>query len=88
MASDLLCGRPLCFVSLAPTQSAIFVPTTGRLDTPATATGKRKCADTIGTVPVPWADHFQINGKMLMYFSNKIYGSNFIKRHSETVCNF
>jgi len=29
-------------------------------------------ADTIGTVPVPWI------------FSNKIYGSNFIKQHAET----
>jgi len=25
------------------------------------------------------------NAKMLMYFSNKVYGSNFIKQHSETV---
>ena len=25
------------------------------------------------------------NAKILVYFSNKIYGSNFIKRHSETV---
>jgi len=25
------------------------------------------------------------NAKMLIYFSNKIYGSNFIKRQSETV---
>ena len=25
------------------------------------------------------------NSKMLIYFSNKIYGSNFIKQHSETV---
>ena len=21
--------------------------------------GERKCADTVGTVPVPWAGHFQ-----------------------------
>jgi len=25
------------------------------------------------------------NAKILTYFSNKIYGSNFIKQHSETV---
>jgi len=42
-----------------------------------------KCADTIGTVPVPWAVYF--NAKILIYFSNKMYGSNFIKQHSETV---
>jgi len=45
---------------------------------------ERKCADTIGTVPVPWAGH-SINAKILMYFSNKIYGTDFIKQHSETV---
>jgi len=39
---------------------------------------ERKCPDTIGTVPVPWAGHF--NAKLLIYFWNKIYGSNFIKR--------
>ena len=42
-----------------------------------------KCADTIGTVPVRWAVYF--NAKILIYFSNKMYGSNFIKQHSETV---
>jgi len=25
------------------------------------------------------------NAEMLIYFSNKIYGSNFIKQHSETI---
>ena len=45
---------------------------------------ERKCADTIGTVPVPWAGH-SINAKIFMYFSNKIYGTDFIKQHSETV---
>jgi len=40
-----------------------------------------KCADTAGTVPVPWTG----NAKILIHFSNKIYGSNFIKQHSETV---
>jgi len=42
-----------------------------------------KCADTIGTVPVSWAGHFQCCN--INIFSNKIYGSNFIKQHSETV---
>ena len=45
---------------------------------------ERKCADRIGTVSVPWAGH-SINAKILMYFSNKIYGTDFIKQHSETV---
>jgi len=44
---------------------------------------ERKCADTIGTVPVPWAGHFQC--QISIYFSNKIHGSIFIKQHSETV---
>jgi len=44
---------------------------------------ERKRADTIGTVPVPWAGYS--NAKILIYFSNKIYGSNFIKQHSETI---
>jgi len=42
---------------------------------------KRKCADTVGTVLVPWAGHFQ----SLIYFSNKLYESNFIKQLWETV---
>jgi len=41
---------------------------------------ERKCA---GTVPVLWAGHFQCWN--INIFSSKIYGSNFIKRHSETV---
>jgi len=49
-----------------------------------TTCGHRKCADTTGTVPVPWAAHFQC-WKLLIYFSNKLYGSNFIKQYSETV---
>ena len=36
-----------------------------------------KACDTIGTVPVPWAE--------VAISSAKIYGSNFIKQHSETV---
>jgi len=44
----------------------------------------RKCADTIGTVPIPSAGHFQCK-KIPTYFSDKIYRSNFIKHHSETV---
>jgi len=44
---------------------------------------ERECADTVGTVPVPWAGHFQ--AKVLIYFSNEINGSNFIKQHSKTV---
>jgi len=48
-----------------------------------TTCGHRKCADTIvGTVPVPWAAHFQC-WKLLIYFSNKLYGSNFIKQYSK-----
>jgi len=43
---------------------------------------ERKCADTIGTVPVPWAGHF--HAKISIYFSNEIYRSNFIGQHSET----
>jgi len=42
---------------------------------------ERKCADTIGTVPVPWAGHFQCKN----IFLTKIYESSFIKQHSETV---
>ena len=42
---------------------------------------ERKCADTIGTVPVPWAGHFQC-WNINIFFSNKTYGSNFIKEHS------
>jgi len=44
---------------------------------------ERKCADTIGTVPVPRGLAIS-NVKILIYFSNKMYGSNFIKQHSET----
>jgi len=43
---------------------------------------ERKCADTVGTVPVPWADHFQCWNFNI--FSNKKHGNNFIKQHSET----
>jgi len=39
---------------------------------------ERKCADTIGTVPV-------LSDKIQIYFSNKIHASNFFKQHSETV---
>ena len=42
---------------------------------------ERQCADTIGTVLVPWAGQFQCWN----YFSYKIYGSSFIKQHSETI---
>jgi len=38
---------------------------------------ERKCADTIGTVPVPGAGHFQCWN--INIFSNKTYGSHFIK---------
>jgi len=38
---------------------------------------ERKCADAIGSVQVPWAGHFQCEN--IIYFSNKIYGINFIK---------
>jgi len=38
---------------------------------------EQKCADTIGTVQVPWLAIS--NDKILIYFSNEIYGSNFLK---------
>jgi len=44
---------------------------------------ERQCADTTGTVPVPRGLAIS-NAKILIYFSNKMYGSNFIKQHSET----
>jgi len=38
------------------------------------------------TVPVSWAGVLAIsNARMLIYYSNKIHVSNFVKRHSETV---
>jgi len=40
------------------------------------------CVDTVGTVPVLWAGHFQCYN---INMSNKIYGSSFVKQHSETV---
>ena len=44
---------------------------------------ERHCADTIGTVPVPCAPAIS-NAKTWIHISNKIYGSYFIKQHSET----
>jgi len=44
---------------------------------------ERKCADTIGTVPVPLVGHFQYEN--IKIFSDKIYRSSFFKQHSETV---
>jgi len=51
---------------------------------------ERKCVDTIGTVPIQlvqcWYSWLAIsNAKILIYFSNKICASNFIKQHLETV---
>jgi len=43
---------------------------------------ERKCADTTGTVLV--ACRFQCQN-INIFFSNKIYGGNFIKQHLETV---
>ena len=45
---------------------------------------ERKCADTIGTVLVPYRLATS-NAKILIYSSNKICGSYFIEQHSETV---
>jgi len=45
---------------------------------------ERKCADTIGTVLVPCMGWPFPVLKYKYFFSNKIYGSNFIERHSET----
>ena len=42
--------------------------------------GERKCADTIGTVLVLAAGHFQ-----MLKFSNEIYESTFTEKQSETV---
>jgi len=36
---------------------------------------ERKCADTTGIVPVPWAGHFLCQN-INLFFANKIYGSN------------
>ena len=44
---------------------------------------ERKCADTINTVPVLWSTIS--DAKILIYFSNAIYGSNFMKQHSQAV---
>ena len=44
---------------------------------------RRKCAEATGTVPVPWAGHF--SAKILIYFSNKIYGNSVVKQRSGTV---
>jgi len=41
-------------------------------------------ADTTGTVSGPGAGFFSM-AKILIYLSNKIYGRNIIKQHSETV---
>jgi len=47
---------------------------------------EQKCADTIGTVLVPWAGHFQRkNNNVFFPYKIYVYGSNFIKQHSETV---
>jgi len=44
---------------------------------------EQKCADTTGTVLVPGLAIS--NAKTQIHFSDKIYGSNFIKQRSETV---
>jgi len=44
----------------------------------------RECADTIGTVSVPVLA-ISIAKIVIYIFSNKIYGSNFIQQHSETI---
>jgi len=47
---------------------------------------ERKCADTIGTVPVPLVGHFQyINIKI---FSDKIYRSSFISNSTRKLLWF
>jgi len=50
----------------------------------ATILRERKCADTIGTVLVLWTGHFQCRN-INIFFSKKLYESNFVKQHSETV---
>ena len=47
---------------------------------------ERKCADTAGTVPVGSLSRLAISNAIIsIYVSNKIYGNNFIKQHTETV---
>jgi len=45
---------------------------------------ERKCADTVGTELVPRAA-WPFPMLKYKYFSNKIYRSNFIEQHMETV---
>jgi len=49
----------------------------------AVACRKRKCADTTAQCRFP--ELAMPNVKMVIYLSNKMYGSNVIKQHSETV---
>jgi len=47
---------------------------------------ERKCADTVlAQCRFPGLDNHFCSDKILIHFSDKIYGSNFIKQHSETV---
>jgi len=51
---------------------------------PTSASRALKCADTIGSVLVFWAGHFECQN-INIFFQKNVYESNFIKQHSETV---
>ena len=46
---------------------------------------ERKCADTIGTLLVPWAGRFQCYNVNLFFKQDRLHESNCIKQYSETV---
>jgi len=71
------CGA-VCVRCATTSLVALLVTSTGLAVVSIAAT----CVDTVGTVPVLWAGHFQCYN---INMSNKIYGSSFIKQHSETV---
>ena len=70
-----------CDLNLGPTALESSTLITRLPGHPLTVT-ERKCADKISTVLV-WAGHFQCYN--INAFSNKMYGSNSIKQHSENV---
>ena len=56
----------------------------------ATQLQERKCVDTVLLAQRRFTGLAISNAKILIYFSNKIYRSSFIKQHSKTVmvCNY
>jgi len=82
---------PVSDQSVSPADLGVFVWSADSED--MVLAGPAKCrwrrlagneADAIGTVPVPWAGPFRCKN-INAFFSDKIHGSNYIKRHSETV---